>query len=308
MSVTSKHNMLNEQIITDYLLGLLPEAERVVFEQRLAVDPLLRKEVEELQAVWQALQRTEADTDKDMDDAFYKALQGEKMLEHNVIAFKPSPWKQYLRYAAAVVGVAFTFWLGRQTAPVQVEYRTIAVENPQKLTSDVTTTLKQPEAFSSGFISSPKTDRNNVMQEIASLRREMKMTQELVILGLLKDQSASERLKGVNYAAALNDPKPSVIQALIKTLREDESLNVRLSTIETLERFKQADDVKRVLVNQLAQTNEPTEQTTLIETLVRMRVKEGLPIFEQLQKDEKVDESVRLLARSSIGELAMITE
>lgn len=303
--------MLNEQIITDYLLGQLSEAERVVFEQRLAADPVLRKEVDELKLVWQTLQNTEADTDERMDTAFYKALQGEKMLEHNVIAFKPSPWGQYLRYAAAVVGVGITFWLGRQTAPVQIEYRTLAVQNSQKPTTstDLPTNPRQSDELTSvGFTTLPKANGTNVMQEIASLRKEMKMTQELVILGLLKDQSASERLKGINYAAALNDPKPTVIQALIKTLREDESLNVRLSTIETLERFKQTDDVKRVLVSQLAQTSEPTEQTTLIETLVRMRVKESLPIFEQLQKDEKVDESVRLLARSSIGELTMITE
>ena len=303
--------MLNEQIITDYLLGQLSEAERVVFEQRLAADPVLRKEVDELKLVWQTLQNTEADTDERMDTAFYKALQGEKMLEHNVIAFKPSPWGQYLRYAAAVVGVGITFWLGRQTAPVQIEYRTVAVQNSQKPTTstDLPTNPRQSDELTSvGFTTLPKANGTNVMQEIASLRKEMKMTQELVILGLLKDQSASERLKGINYAAALNDPKPTVIQALIKTLREDESLNVRLSTIETLERFKQTDDVKRVLVSQLAQTSEPTEQTTLIETLVRMRVKESLPIFEQLQKDEKVDESVRLLARSSIGELTMITE
>lgn len=303
--------MLNEQIITDYLLGQLSEAERVVFEQRLAADPVLRKEVDELKLVWQTLQNTEADTDERMDTAFYKALQGEKMLEHNVIAFKPNPWGQYLRYAAAVVGVGITFWLGRQTAPVQIEYRTLAVQNSQKPTTstDLPTNPRQSDELTSvGFTTLSKPNGANVMQEIASLRKEMKMTQELVILGLLKDQSASERLKGINYAAALNDPKPTVIQALIKTLREDESLNVRLSTIETLERFKQTDDVKRVLVSQLAQTSEPTEQTTLIETLVRMRVKESLPIFEQLQKDEKVDESVRLLARSSIGELTMITE
>lgn len=300
--------MLNEQIITDYLLGLLSEAERVVFEQRLAVDPLLRKEVEELQAVWQALQRTEADTDKDMDDAFYKALQGEKMLERTVIAFKPTPWKSYLRYAAAVAGLGLTFWVGRQTAPVEIQYRTVAVQTPSEVPQK---TKAEPQASTElpmELANVSKSSNPNMMQEIASLRKEMKMTQELVILGLLKDHSASERLKGINYAAALNDPKPSVIQALINTLRDDESLNVRLSTIETLERFKPTDEVKKVLVSQLTQTSEPTEQTTLIETLVRMRVRESLPVFDKLQKDTNVDESVRALAKSSMNELTMLTE
>lgn len=305
--------MLNEQIITDYLLGHLSEAERVVFEQRLSADPVLRKEVDELRRVWQVLQNAEAETDIEMDSKFYRALQGEKMLETTVVALKPQPWRNYMPYAAAVAGIAFTFWIGRQTAPVHIEYRTITAVPTVTKPIDSLQPIQQQESVSevANFANEQprkKSKEETIAQQIASLRRDMKMTQELVILGLLKDRSASERLKGLNYAAALNDPKPAVIQALIKTLREDESLNVRLSTIETLERFKQTDEVKRVLVSQLTQTDEPAEQTSLIETLVRMKAKESLPIFEQLQKDEKVDNSVRLLARSGIGELSMITE
>ncbi|WP_428655632.1 HEAT repeat domain-containing protein [Runella sp.] len=302
--------MLNEQIITDYLLGLLSEAERVVFEQRLASDPVLRKEVEELRRVWHDLQNAEAETDDEMDAKFYRSLQGEKMMETTIVALKPQPWRIYLRYAAAVAGIAITFWLGRQTAPTHIEYRTITAAPTTKKPIDSLLPTQESVTELVNLTDEPgkKLKTESIAQQIASLRREMKMTQELVILGLLKDRSASERLKGLNYAAALNNPKPAVIQALIKTLREDESLNVRLSTIETLERFKPTDDVKKVLVSQLTQTSEPAEQSTLIETLVRMKVKESLPIFEQLQKDEKVDESVRLLARSSIGELSMITE
>jgi hypothetical protein len=302
--------MLNEQIITDYLLGHLSEAERVVFEQRLSADPVLRKEVEELRRVWQVLQNAEAETDIEMDSKFYRALQGEKMLETTVVALKSQPWQNYMRYAAAIAGIALTFWIGRQTAPTQIEYRTITAAPP--VTKPIDSLQPTPESVMelANLTDEPKrkSKDESIAQQIASLHRDMKMTQELVILGLLKDRSASERLKGLNYAAALNDPKPAVIQALIKTLREDESLNVRLSTIETLERFKQTDEVKRVLVSQLTQTDEPAEQTSLIETLVRMKAKESLPIFEQLQKDEKVDNSVRLLARSGIGELSMITE
>lgn len=302
--------MLNEQIITDYLMGHLSEAERIVFEQRLTSDPVLRKEVEELRRVWQDLQNAEAETDDEMDALFYRSLQGEKMLETTIVALKPQPWFTYLKYAAAVAGVAITFWLGRQSAPTQIEYRTITAAPPVQKSIERQQSLSETVAKTVNLTNQPKNKpkEETISQQIATLRREMKMTQELVILSLLKDQSASERLKGLNYAAALNNPKPAVIQALIKTLREDESLNVRLSTIETLERFKQTDEVKKVLVNQLTQTSEPTEQTTLIETLVRMRVKESLPIFEQLQKDEKVDRSVRLLAESGIGELAMITD
>lgn len=302
--------MLNEQIITDYLLGQISEDERVVFDQRLAVDATLRKEVEELQIVWHVLQHTESDTDTEMDTQFYRALQGEKMLETTIVALKPHPWRTYIRYAAAVAGIGLTFWMGRQSVPVQIEYRDVAAKPAIDKPIDSLQPMQEPKVETVNLAENleRKPKKETIEGQIASLRQEMKMTQELVILGLLKDHSASERLKGLNFAAALNDPKPTLIRALIKTLREDESLNVRLSTIETLERFKQTNEVKRVLVNQLSQTNEPAEQTTLIETLVRMRVKESLPIFEQLQKDEKVDESVRLLARSSIGELTMLAD
>ena len=122
--------MLNEQIITDYLMGHLSEAERIVFEQRLTSDLVLRKEVEELRRVWQDLHNAEAETDDEMDAVFYRSLQGEKMLETTIVALKPQLWLTYLKYAAAVAGVVITFWLGRQTAPTQIEYRTMTATPP----------------------------------------------------------------------------------------------------------------------------------------------------------------------------------
>lgn len=316
---------MKEDIITDYLLGQLNEAEKVVFEQRLLADPTLRQEVEELRGIWQTLQNAEKEPDTSMDLAFYKALEGEKGLihknnhrpfiaaEHHSATTQNSPkglvinFGSMARYAAAVAGIGLAFWMGRQTAPVQVEYRTIAAQNTPAV---VPTTQEYTEvpADLAQAVNNNSNPPTNVMKEIASLRREMKMTQELVILGLLKNRSASERIKGVGYVATLDQPKPAVIEALIKTLREDESLNVRLSTIETLERFRKEAQVRNSLMAQLEKSDEPIEQTALIEALVRMRVRESVSVFEKLQKSENTDEGVKLLARSGAGELAMITE
>ncbi|MCU0341682.1 MAG: hypothetical protein MUE30_17535 [Spirosomaceae bacterium] len=306
---------MKEDIITDYLLGQLTDAEMSVFEQQLLADPTLRQEVEELRSIWQTLQSTEKEPDTAMDTAFYKALEGEKKLKEKTpsqpfVAIQKTKFTNlsyYARYAAAVAGIGVAFWMGRQTAPVQVEYRNVVAQNEASAPVTAVKEVTIPKELTEN-IATPNTAPANMMQEIASLRREMKMTQELVILGLLKDQSASERLKGINYVATLEQPKPAVIEALIKTLRSDESLNVRLSTIETLERFRQETQVRTSLVAQLEKTDEPLEQTALIESLVRMRVRESLPVFDKLQKDEKTDEGVRLLARNSASELAMLTE
>jgi anti-sigma-K factor RskA len=311
---------MKEDIITDYLLGQLTDAEKAEFERQLMADASLRQEVEELRTVWKVLQSAEREPDGQMDKAFYWALESEKILSQNNNLQKPptiiSRLKQkrvgvgsifqigiITRYAAVVAGIGFAFWAGRQTAPVLVEYRTVAAQN----------TAINDAKVANNKVPVQSTETNSVtpsivMQQIASLRKEVKMTQELVILGLLKANSATERLKGLNYVAALDQPKPAVLEALIQTLRSDENLNIRLSTIETLERFRKEAKVRSSLVAQLEQSEEPLEQTALIEALVRMRVKESITAFEKLQQNDKTDQGVKLLARNGVGELIMTTE
>ena len=293
---------MNNDTITDYLLGQLSETERLDFEQQMANNPQVEQEVNELKAVLETLKNAEIATDKALDNAFYKLLEKEKSsFKKPIISLKPTiSWGNYSRYAAAAVAMVGAFWAGRQTASSPVEYRTIAVVQPREIKQ---TTLPETALVVGQKVQKkvvvPKVNLPSVAKEMAELRKEVQLTQELVVLSLLKDPSASARLKGLNYASALHQPANLVIEALVKTLREDESVNVRLSAIEALEKFK----MTGVLVGQLTQSNAPIEQLILIETLLRLRAKESLPAMQQLEKDPNTEQTVRFAARNGISEL-----
>jgi hypothetical protein len=81
--------------------------------------------------------------------------------------------------------------------------------------------------------------------EIAAMRSEMRELREMVSLSLMQQQSASDRLKGVTWTGQLDRPSGEVISALVDALMHDPNVNVRLATIDALERFASRDDVRR---------------------------------------------------------------
>lgn len=296
-----------ENELIDYLLGRLPEAERLAFERKLAADPPLEREADELRKTWYAVQDRETEPDAAMDTSFYALLDREKQNQRleeergREVAFVPEPRKRmpWFGYAAVLAAVGLSFWLGRLTIRPKVEVRTIAVESaanqPAPVTApreEVASTPSLPET------TAPAT--GDVRQELASLRRELKVTQELVVLGLLRKESAAERLKGLQYASHLPKLKPELLETLAETLRHDENINVRLATIETLRKFGRNQGVREALLTRLQVASEIPEQLSVIESLVSLREKNAIPRLKSLVDDPSTDPFIRQKAQQSI--------
>jgi hypothetical protein len=291
-----------QQQIADYVLGQMIEADRVAFEQTLDRNLVLRLEVESLQNVYATLQASEKEADSRLDAGFYEMLEQTKAdFKSEIKSSKQNTifsvsFGQVFRYAATLAGFGIMFWLGRSYAPVQI--KTIGIRDT--ISRDVVRYVSVPKKTSrdiARYVSAP------VHQQIASLQQEIKATQELLILGLLQNTSTADRLSGLDIVEKMNKPNSLVINELLKMLKNDESLNVRLSAIETLEKFKSEPQIQRSFIAHLSETTEPFEQISLIEALVQMRAKESLPVISKLEKDQTTDPSVRFLARNSIKEI-----
>jgi hypothetical protein len=295
--------MTYEHKITDYLTNQLSDKDRVAFEGQLATDRILKQEVQELQAVWNALQNAESETDTDMDIDFYALLDQEKNVGNPFVMAINIRWKnQFFKAAALVIGLGLAFGIGRLSAPNQLHE--IVIREPQKQQKILQTgvTNKVNQDIDNEQIKYKKT---NIVEQIVTLQKEVKITQELLILSLLKNTSASDRIKGLSLVSGAQKPDTKLLAELIKIMRQDESLNVRLSAIETLEKFNRESDIRNSFVTQLSQSNEPIEQTILIESLVRMRAKESIMALKDIEKNEKNNQSVRFLAKNSISELEL---
>ena len=91
--------------------------------------------------------------------------------------------------------------------------------------------------------------------EIAALREEVANTKEMVALSLLREQSPSERLRGVDYSARMPRIEPEVVTALIQAVNQDPSVNVRLAAIDALSRASGQPQVRRSLEQALDRSN-----------------------------------------------------
>jgi putative zinc finger protein len=149
--------------------------------------------------------------------------------------------------------------------------------------------------------SEPRTAQPNL--EVTELRNELFQMRQMVALSLMQQQSASERLKGVNWSYQLQKPGGEVLSALLDTLMHDSNLNVRLATVEALRQFGDQPVVRRGVVQAIAREESPMVQVALIDLAVDLREKESIATLRQLTQDQKLNESVRDRAQKGLAEL-----
>jgi hypothetical protein len=104
--------------------------------------------------------------------------------------------------------------------------------------------------------------------EIHALRDEVRSLSRLVTLSLLKQDSASERLRGVSFGREAGRGDDRVLQALVDTLRHDPDVNVRLAAVDALAPALGQPAVHGQLVQEVGAQRSPMVQIALIDMLL----------------------------------------
>ena len=76
---------------------------------------------------------------------------------------------------------------------------------------------------------------------------------QLVVVSMLQQQSPSDRLQGISRTYELAQPDPEIVAALVRSLKFDASVDVRLAALDSLLRYKNNEQVRRGLVEALTQ-------------------------------------------------------
>jgi hypothetical protein len=139
--------------------------------------------------------------------------------------------------------------------------------------------------------------------EIAAMRSEMRELREMVSLSLMQQQSASDRLKGVTWTGQLDRPSGEVVSALLDALMHDPNVNVRLATIDALERFASREDVRRAAIEAVDRQISPLVQIALIDFLVTTNERQSMPTLRRLAQDPHVNDAVRSRAAWGLQQL-----
>ena len=155
--------------------------------------------------------------------------------------------------------------------------------------------------FGAGFFIG--SGKKTTAEQVTVLNREVDNLKQQVSLSLLSQPSASARLQGLAMTSRLQDPAPSLITALLETLNNDSSVNVRLSVVDSLYLFADREEVRAALTASLSRQTSPLVQIALIDLMVSLKEKRAAVALKKLLGDKKIIPEVRERAQSGISQM-----
>lgn len=279
-----KCEQVNE-LIADYLAGRLDSRSRAEFDAHLADCANCREEAGDLVEVWNKLSSLpEEQPSRALDRRFHTMLAAyrEGMEQANPAALASTAgsrgrffeWLWPMRPAFQFSFALMLFGLGLLTGPWIAR-------------------LGGGDGQTAG-----KRDPS-----LAQLRDEVSSLKQLVTLSLLQQQSAIERLRGVESTQDLERPDTQVLVGLLRALDSDANVNVRLAAVDALEQFARRDVVKKGLLDSLRRQSSPLVQIELINLMVKLKEPESIPAIKALLQNGATNKTVRERARWGLEQL-----
>lgn len=144
--------------------------------------------------------------------------------------------------------------------------------------------------------------------EIASLHAEVTSMRQLVALSMLQQQSASERLQGVSWSTREDHLDPQVQSALLRTLRYDGSVDVRLAALDALSRHAAQPQVRKSVLESLQEQQSPLVQVAMIDQLTEWRDPDAAQRLKKLQQSPNLNPAVKQRAEWALAKLQESTQ
>ena len=150
-----------------------------------------------------------------------------------------------------------------------------------------------------GYQVTPRPERARI-DVLASEVREMKKT---VMLAMLENSSATERMKAVQFAQDLFDPDEAVLNALARTVNDDPNVNVRLLAVEALALYADDPKVREALVQSIVRQESPLVQLALAEVMLALNEKRAVEPIRKIIASPLVDYSVKSKLEATVRQL-----
>jgi hypothetical protein len=143
-------------------------------------------------------------------------------------------------------------------------------------------------------------DHDNQLKALSSQVHELKQT---MMLALLENPSASERIRGVSYTSEIKHADKQVIDALLATLNNDPNVNVRLSTLDALSHLTGHPEVREGLIKSIVEQDSPLMQLAIADVMLKLQEKRSVGSFRELLKQKDLDHGVRDKIKQTITQL-----
>ncbi|HLN54721.1 MAG TPA: hypothetical protein VK207_01945 [Bacteroidales bacterium] len=139
--------------------------------------------------------------------------------------------------------------------------------------------------------------------ELTGLSREVNDLRETLVLTMLDQNSASERIKAVNMIRELGTPNGTIIENLFKALNTDENDNVRLLALEALVKYADNKEVREGLVASISKQTSPMIQLRMTEIMTALNEKSSVTEFRRLLENPELNYSIRTKIGETVGTL-----
>jgi anti-sigma factor RsiW len=139
--------------------------------------------------------------------------------------------------------------------------------------------------------------------ELTAMHAELANMRQLVALSMLQQQSASERLQGVSWSGNEAHLDPQVQAVLLRTLRYDGSVDVRLAALDALSRHGSQAQIRKGVVDALQEQQSPLVQVALIDQLTEWRDPDAAQRLRNFQQTPNLNPAVRQRAEWAISKL-----
>jgi hypothetical protein len=140
-------------------------------------------------------------------------------------------------------------------------------------------------------------------KQIDSLSSQVSQIKQVMMLSLLKDPSASQRIQAVSYTDELSSVDFKVTNALFTTLNEDPNVNVRLATLEALVKLAGNPKVREGLVRSIDLQDSPLMQSAIADAMVKLQEKSSVKSLQRLLNKKDLNKMVKINIEKSIQKL-----
>ncbi|UJH68432.1 hypothetical protein [Allomuricauda sp. SCSIO 65647] len=244
-----------EILAMDYLSGRLSKEDKEGFELFLSENEAYRNQWEAVQATWNDLDAlTTPEPSTKMDERFFDMLHVETSKKET--AKQPKFWS-----------------------------RPFDITRPQLAFGMMLLLI----GLGLGYFLNDRTA--NVGQKMVS--NDTEAVRQKLVLTLLEQPSANQRLEGVSEANKFNGVDEQVVNALLLTLNHDDNVNVRLAAIESLANYADHAMVRQGLVQSIPNQESPIVQVTLANLMLALQEKKSVEPFKKLLKEKKLDTLVK---------------
>jgi hypothetical protein len=140
-------------------------------------------------------------------------------------------------------------------------------------------------------------------EQLKALSSQVHELKQTMMLALLENPSASERIRGVSYTSEIKHADKEVIDALFATLNNDPNVNVRLSTLDALTHLASHPEVRQGLIQSIIQQDSPLMQSAIADVMLKLQEKGSVNSFKQLLKQKDLNPGVKDKIRQTITQL-----